>query len=451
MKHYHSTSLRLIIFTVGILVFTATLVRADLNVAWLRQYGSSGDDYGQGIALDAFGQSWIAGATLGNLGGTGNAGGGDVFLSRISATGTLDFTQQRGTSGDDVNFGVALLGSSTVFTGGYVSGVLDSQTYAGTGDAALLQYNTSGAWQGTKLFGSANAEYVNGLAANATNLFAAGQTNGAFGGQTNAGSGDAFLTKHDATGNLLWTRFVGSSGDEAGNAVALDTAGNSYVTGYTTANRPIGLGSYGIFIARYDTNGNRTLLKEFNSTRDEAKAIKVDSSGNIYLAGYTYGNLGGQINAGEDAFVTKLDSAGNVLWTRLFGGAASEQATSLDLDSAGHVWIGGGSSSTFGTHTNAGQTDAFVAEYDTNGNLLGSQFFGTNGIDVIFSIAIGPDGSAYGTGYTTGVLGAANAGGSDVFVAKIIGVPEPCSIALLLFGGALCLRRRSLRTHDRNA
>ncbi len=420
------------------------------SIAWLTQYGTSATagDFGQGIAVDALGQSWVGGATTGNLGGTGFAGAADVFLSRISPTGNVDFTQQRGTSAEDYGTGVAILGSGTIFVGGVIAGAIDGQAHAGGDDAGIIQYNTIGVWQGTKLFGTSGSDFIGAVAASAMNLFTGGFSTGSFGGQTNAGSADAIVSKHDASGALLWTSFLGSSGDDQCYGVAVDAVGNSFITGYTLGNLPgsSSAGSYDFFVAKYDSNGNRTLLKQFGTSGvDFARGINVDISGNIYIAGYTAGNLGGETNAGsDDAFVTKLDSAGNVLWTRLFGGSfSSDHANALDVDGNGNVFIGGSSSGNVGTYTSVGRDDAFVVGYDTNGNLLGSQFLGSSGDDKIIGLSLGPDGGAYVTGYTDGSLGSPNLGGPDIFVAKIIGIPEPASALLLLGGGAMLnLRRR---------
>lgn len=410
----------------------ASIANAQLTTAWVTQFGSGGDDVARAIAVDSTGQSWLAGFTYGNLGGA-NAGAADVFLSRVSATGIITSTDQRGSTVDERSYGIALLGSSAVFTGGFTNGALDGQTSLGSGDNAILRYSTAGIWQSTLLSGSSNQEGINGLAANATNLFSAGDENGG-----------AFITKNDATGAPIWTGSVSTS---TGYSVALDTSGYSYLTGYTSGTLPGGVNAGGadIYFAKYDPNGNRTLIKQRGTSGFEtANAIKIDLSGNIYLAGQTDGNLDGQTNAGNgDAFLTKLDSAGNLLWTRLIGGSAPEIVWALDLDSSGNLWIGGYSDSNLGTHTNAGGHDAFVAEYDSNGNLLGTDFLATTADELLFGLAAAPGGGVVVTGYTNGNLGSTNAGAGDIFVAKI--VPEPTTAVSLLLGLSVFAARRNRR------
>ena len=419
-----------------------SIADAQLSTAWVTQFGSGGDDVARAIAVDSNGQSWLTGFTDGNLGGTGNAGGEDFFLTRVSSSGTVTSTAQRGSSVQDLSYGIALLGPSAVFIGGATQGSLDGQTNVGSYDNAVLRYNTVGIWQSTLLTGSTSGEYTNGLAANSTNLFSAGDSGGSYAGETGPG---AVITKSDATGTPIWTRFVSTGGGDNGFSVALDTTGNSYLAGQTLGSVPgaSNAGGYDIFLAKFDTSGNQTLIKQRGTSGFEtAHSIKVDLSGNIYIAGETDGNLDGLTNFGSsDGFLTKLDSAGNLVWTRLFGGSAPDKIWALDLDSFGNLWVGGYSDSNIGTHANAGGHDAFVAEYDTNGNLLGTHFLATSADEIIFGVAAAPGGGVVATGYTNGNLGGTNAGLGDVFVAKI--VPEPASATLLLVGGALLgLRRR---------
>jgi hypothetical protein len=430
-----------------VLALATISARADFGVLWLTQYGTSAADQGNAIAVDAVGQSWVGGFTNGDLSGT-SAGGNDMLLSRLSSSGTVDFTRQRGGAGTDQTLGVAFVGSGTLFTGGFGNNTFDGQTQLGNNDPITLRYDTDGVWQSTARFGSTSLDLINGLAGNATHLLAAGTTSATFDGQTSAGGIDGFLSKRDSAGALVWTRMIGSSGTDQGLGAAFDSAGNAYLIGQAGGALP-GVsfaGGVDAFFAKYDANGNRALLKEFGtSLNDIARAVKVDASGNIYVAGSTGGALGGETNAGgTDSFLTKFDSNGNVLWTRLFGGTANEQANALDIDSTGRLWIGGFSGSTFGDHTSAGGTDAFVAEYDSSGNLLDKAFIGGIGNEQINGLAIGADGSVYVTGFTASDLNGTNAGNNDIFAAKISAIPEPSSWLILGVGcaGLIAFRRR---------
>lgn len=440
-------------FRRGLFALSAALLpavaHAQLSVSWLTQYGSSAGDEAYGVAVDATGQIWVAGSTFGNLGGTSQNGQGNLFLSRLSPGGMVDFTRQRGGTLSDAGYAVALVGSS-VFAGGVTSSsTFDGATALGNQDGLIVRYDSNGTWNtgGTKRLGSNLAEYLPAMAGSSTNLLVAGTTSKTFDGQTLTGSDDAYLSLRDSTGALLWTRFVGTASIESGQGAALDSAGNAYVAGSTQSAFPgfTNTGSTDLFVARYDSAGNQTLLRQIGSNATESVwDVEVDMSGNIYLTGTTQGNLLGQTQNGlGDAFVMKLGSNGVPLWTRLLGGNQDDGANALALDGAGNVWIGGYTTSSFAGHTLAGDVDGFVAAYDSNGNLLGTTFLASPGIEGVNGITVSPDGAVYAVGNTTDVLGSASAGDTDAFVAKI--VPEPSVASLLLAGLGVNLRRRRRR------
>ena len=439
------TLCRHLIAALALAASTLTPAHAQLSVQWITQYGSSDIDDAFAITVDAAGQSWVAGGTYGVM-GAASAGSRDLFLSRLSTSGSVDFTRQHGGTALDAGFGVALVGSGTVFAGGYASSSsVDGVATLGGNDALSIRYGTTGSWQQTTRIGSTSDDVIYGMDGNATNLLTGGTAGGSFDGNTHAGNvgePDAFISLRNSSGALVWTRFVSTSAFDIGLDVAFDSTGNGYLAGYTSGTLPGNSSGGRLLLARYDTAGNRTLLKQLGpGGSEEARGVAADASGNIYLTGFMQGNLGG-----KDAFVMKLDSLGAVLWTQFLGGSFDDQSEAIALDGAGHIWVAGSSSSTFGGHINSGGRDAFVAEYDAAGNLLGTTFLATTSHENIEDIAIGPDGAAYVTGWTLGLLGGTQAGSSDIFVAKITSVPEPSTTLLLAgFLFPLLLRLRTTR------
>ncbi len=423
--------------------------RGQITQQWLTQWGTSADEIGWGVAVDGAGKTWVTGYTSGALGGT-NAGGADLFLTPLSTSGTLGTSVQRGGPGDDLGWSVAVVGG-TVFGVGYTSSpTWDGATALGGQDAVAVGYSTAGVWQSTARFGSTGSDQVFGAVGNASHLLTAGFATGTIDGQPRVGfQSDAFLSKRASSGALVWTRVVSTSEFDGGRAAAIDSAGYAYMAGLTQGSLPTftNAGGNDLFVTRYDASGTQTLLKQWGTGGDDrAYGMQVDGSGNIYLTGYTTGTLGGQTNnGGQDALLTKLDSSGNVLWTRLLGGTGDDISNGLALDAAGHVWIGGYSGSSFAGHTNANNSDAFVAQYDSAGNLLNTMFWATAGTDYVTGLAAAPDGSVSVSGWTQGTLGVAYLGGADAWAASLTTVPEPTTPLLLSLSGAglLLLRRRA--------
>jgi hypothetical protein len=428
-----------------------TPAHGQITQQWLTQWGTESGDSGGGLAVDATGTMWVTGTTGGSLGGPNADVSGlssDIFLTPLSATGVRGTSVQRGGDRNELGLAAAVVGGNKVFAvGATLSGTWNGAAALGNQDALAVGYSTAGVWASTTRVGSTGTDFANGAAGNGSNLLLVGTSNGTVDGQPGFSNGsDAFISKRTSTGALVWTRIVGTGYTDQGSGAAFDTVGNAYIGGTTSGNFPgFTLGGYNdLFIARYDTNGNQTLLKQWGSNDfDVTTDIAVDVSGNIYVTGYTQGALGGQTNSGaSDAFVAKLDSNGNVLWTRLFGGSGSDLGSGVALDAAGNVWMGGSSRSSIFGHSNAGVEDAFVASYNSAGTLLGTFFWGTASAEQINDLAGAPDGSMRVTGSTRGSLGATNAGSLDAFAASLTTVPEPASATLLLGSAAVLLLRR---------
>jgi hypothetical protein len=176
-----------------------------------------------------------------------------------------------------------------------------------------------------------------------------------------------FVVKYDADGNLLWTRHHGSTLRSLGaNGVSADVTG-VYVAGFadgpTEPHRDD-------FVVKNDADGNVLWASQFGAAAaDQANAVAADSSG-AYVAGWTDGALPGQTSAGStDAFVAKYDADGNLLWTRQFGDPAlDEEAFGVSADGSG-VYV-------------TGNTTPILRKYDPDGNLLWTgQFAGIgNGV-----------------------------------------------------------------------
>ena len=197
----------------------------------------------------------------------------------------------------------------TGFTGGAFTG-----TNAGSNDIFLTKYDSNGTQQWMRQTGTSALDLGRDVAVDSSgNAYVSGATRGAFTG-TNAGSGDIFLTKYDSSGNQQWITQIGTSEDDHGRGVVVDSAGNAYVTGRTDAAfTGTNLGGNDIFLTKYDTSGYQQWITQIGTSGDDrARGVAVDSSGNAYVTGLTYGALTGSNAGGGDVFLLKYDTNGNL-------------------------------------------------------------------------------------------------------------------------------------------
>jgi catechol 2,3-dioxygenase-like lactoylglutathione lyase family enzyme len=261
---------------------------------------------------------------------------------------------------------------------------------------------------------------------------------------TSNGWYDMFVAKLDPDGNWLWVvQAGGTAGAEWGGGVALDGAGNVYLTGGYGGT--VSFGSYTLtssgygdmFVAKLDPNGNWLwAVSAGGGNTDEGNSIAVDGWGNAYVAVHSDSEtitIGSctltRFGPGMDIYVAKLDPYGNWLWAVQAGGPDQyDEGYDIAVDGEGNPWVTGKfqGTATFGsqTLTSGGGTDIFVAKLNTNGNWLWAVQAGGTAGDIGYGIAV--DGA--GNAWVTGIFGLAASFGShtlttnsfgDIFVAKL--------------------------------
>ncbi len=256
---------------------------------------------------------------------------------------------------------------------------------------------------------------------------------------------------------LAYSTFLGGDLNDYGMAIAVDAAGNAYVTGYAysttfpllNAYQPAFGGSQDVFVTKLNPAGNGLVYSTFlgGSAFDVGRGIAVDSAGNAYITGSTSSTnfpitLGGAFdtihNGNEDVFVTKLDPTGAALvYSTYLGGDGNEEGHDIALDALNRAYVTGWTeSNNFPTAapiflapydaTYGGNTDAFVARLNATGvSLSYSTFLGGISLDRAYGIAVLAN-EAYVTGYTAsslfpttaGVWDTALSGGNDIFVTR---------------------------------
>jgi len=263
-------------------------------------------------------------------------------------------------------------------------------------------------------------------------------------------------------------RQFGSSEYDGALGVATDGSGNVYVVGSTTGNIAGTASSNGAaFVRKYDLNGTVVWTRQFGTatTMTRATSVAADSSGNIYVAGYTSALLGATYYGTDDCFLRKYDSGGNVLWTQQFGTTWTDSANGVAVDGSGYAYVVGAAGTAL-TGTTADSPIAFIRKFDTSGGTLWTKqwanssgngvaravkaigtgtgtvyvagdtgdgelrTFALNGTpgwiqpisdtvsSSVYALAVLGSGEAFVTGQTWDDLAATNAGSADVFVRK---------------------------------
>jgi predicted esterase len=396
--------------------------------AWTRQMGAVGlSTEGQGISVDASGNSYVTGYTHGSLDGQEITGYYDAFVIKYDSSATKQWTRQLGASGAiTCGLDISVDSSGNSYVTGYTRGSLDGQGLTGLSDVFVVKYNSSGTKQWTRQLG-ASGKYTYGQdisVDSSGNSYVTGQTNGSLDGQETTGLYDVFVVKYNSSGTKQWTRQLGASANTWGKGISIDSSGNSYVTGYTHGSLDgQGLTGYeDVFVVKYDSSGTKQWTRQLGASGASTCGmdISVDSSGNSYVTGYTQGSLDEQEITGlYDVFVVKYDSSGTKQWTRQLGASGTDTyGQGISVDSSGNSYVTGDTRGSLDGQETTGSYDVFVIKYDSSGTKQWTKLLGVSGKQTIGTgISVDSTGKTYVTGYTSGSLdGQTITGTRDVFV-----------------------------------
>jgi hypothetical protein len=201
----------------------------------------------------------------------------------------------------------------------------------------LAKLNSSGdkLWQVTRNYPSTFASSYQVATDGNRNIYVVGGTTASIDGQRSNGLQDAFITKFSANGTVIWTRFIGAMGDDGATGVGVDSSNNVYVAGYACGqNQNLGgktiRGACDMFVTKFNAGGARQWLQLVGTSGLEtAGGLAVSANGTLVIAGTTNGNFSPEAFNGEQTgFVAKLDSSGSTKWLRSFGGSSNPQIQS---------------------------------------------------------------------------------------------------------------------------
>jgi Ca2+-binding RTX toxin-like protein len=152
-------------------------------------------------------------------------------------------------------------------------------------------------------------------------------------------------------------------------------------------------------------------------------ALTIGADGAIYVGGYSEGSLHGQTsNGGVDAFISRYDSNGNRVWTKLLGSPSYEAANTITLGSNGNLYLVGYTEGSLDGQSNSGGRDIFISQYLPDSTKVSTRLLGTSAADLAKGVVGTSDGAFYLTGDTSGNLNGQinNGGSSDIFLAKLV-------------------------------
>ena len=398
--------------------------RKNLNVIWAERGGGSSADRGEGIALDGPGNSYVTGAFSGTA-KFGNyplkcsgADSEDIFIVKYDRKGKVLWAKRAGGPNADEGRAIAATRQGAISVTGSFKDTADFDSVtansAGREDIFVAQYGSSGRGRWIKSAGGAASDAGLSIATDTSgNSLVTGFFSGVarFGGDaanpitlTGAGETDIFIAKYDTTGKLLWAKRAGGAAADTGKGLAVDQAGNAYLTGVFAGAASFGAktltssGPADIFIAKYDQAGQLLWIDQAGgSSHDGGAGVAVDAAANCYVTGTMADTVrfDGETmrNSNEgDVFLAKYDSAGALLWSKRAGGPANDHAESVAVDAMGTSYVTGVFSGTasFGPDTlkSAAGSDIFLARYDEDGNLLWASQGGEKGMKEAARIAV---------------------------------------------------------------
>jgi hypothetical protein len=454
---------------------------------WARQISGIDHDQGSALVVDPSGNVYTVGVFWGTVDfdpgpsvlNITAAGGYDIFLSKLDQNGNFVWAKTMGEAGDDFGYAIDIDDQSNIYITGGFHGTIDFDPNAGVTNVAsagdedifVCKYTSAGNLVWAKQMGGGDMDEGHSIAVdNDYNVYTTGYFN--IMGDFDPGAGSCilsgqsctnlFVSKLSGVGNFIWGKNVDGPSD--GYSLKVDSIGNIFVTGIFAGTRDFdpnagisylaSAGDYDAFVFKYDLNGNLVWCKSYGGTGlDNANYIRLDASDNIFITGYFINTVDFDPNAGVsnmtagnyDAYVLRLNAAGNFGWAKQITGLNAERGYSLDLDSLGNIYITGdfiGTAdfdpgvATFTISSTWSANSIFVCKLDYAGNFAWAVQLGGNGIGQ--DIHVDRYGNIYTTGFFyygtgdfdpgSGVYNLTATGGNDVLIHKmsqsVLGVNE---------------------------
>lgn len=351
----------------------------DGNVQRLKQMGSPAisSTYVEQIHIDVFGDLYVVGSSNGPFNELPTIGGGSLLI-KVNPTGMVLWTRIFPTGDETLGSGVTSDNEGNVYiTGNTETQVVNGETAGNSRNIIILKYNRNGDLVWTRLIGQVGfTAYGHQIQFDPVShrILVTGTVggSGSFLGTTLPGGiSDSFLFSLDTNGVMKWSQYLGISGATTTiKGMSVDKRGSVYLTGDTSGNLDDQTkdGNTVQVLVKFNVFGEKIwtrLLNGGGTSNTNGIQVYADNAFHIYTTGYTTGSLNGNTRIGvQDAYLSKYDGNGNLIWTRNTGSSGSTlYGRGISSDRFGTIYVSGFADGSIDNQTKLGTNDAFLIQY----------------------------------------------------------------------------------------
>ena len=411
--------------------------------------GGTADETTPSIQKTTDGGYIVAGTSTSSANGdvTGtNHGQSDIWIAKVNSAGSLSWNKLLGGDFSEYAFsiqqttdgGYIVAGTSTSSANGDVTGTNHS---AGDADYWIIKLDGTGNIVWNKLLGGSLTELAYSIQQTTDGgyIVAGESTSSANGDVTGANHGnrDYWIVKLDGSGNIVWNKLLGGTGNDIAYSIQQTTDGGYIVAGTSTssANGDVTGTNHGVpdyWIVKLDGSGIIVWNKLLGGANSEVtKSIVQTTDGGYIVAGYSIssanGDVTGTTHGAYDFWIVKLDGSGNIVWNKLLGGSLSEFAYSIQQTTDGGYIVAGYSNTLANgdvSGVNHGGNDYWIVKLDGSGNIEWNKLLGGSGNDIAYSVQQTADGGYIVAGTSTSsanadVTSSNHGAGTDFWIIRL--------------------------------
>ena len=418
------------------------------EIEWQKTIGGGGNDELHSICKSREGGFLLGGFSHSGISGdkTDSCRGGDDFwVVKISSVGDIEWQNTIGGQGDDWLFSVTQAKDGGFFLGGGSNSPISgdkTDSCFGEKDFWIIRLNIVGNIQWQKVFGGVNNEIINSVSPTMDNgCLVGGASNSSISGNKTdnvcSNSYDYWVLKLDEFGNVQWQKSIGGGDDDwlvsviqarDSGFVLVGASGSSASCDKTEG--CIGVDDF--WIVKLNSTGSMIWQNTIGGTQaDELTSIVQTNDGGYICGGYSnssasFDKTESTCNNSADWWILKLDSLGNILWQRTYGGADVDYLSSISLGYNGDIYVGGTSSSDSSCYKNENNVavhDYWMAKLDSTGNLIWQNTIGGTAFDRFYPLQATFDNGCIGGGWSNSGISGDKAdsckGGWDYWLVKL--------------------------------